>query len=130
MSTYVGGFLSNPALLILAAVWIVKSDISKGIDRLFLVFCFILAVPILIGGIEFQTRVLFNIPFHLIAASMLFYSSIDSSKKNKNNRHSIDRYILLAALIAVSANYALRAMANLYPELPEGYVLERQFLLP
>jgi hypothetical protein len=37
--------------------------------------------------------------------------------------------LLIVGVIFVMANYALRAMANLPLELPDGYSLERDFLL-
>jgi hypothetical protein len=122
MSTYVGGFLSNPVLLLLALFWIVGADMSKGFDRLFLTMFFILAFPIAFGSIEFQTRVLYNIPFHLAALLAIHSSS--------TKRYSNTKPLLVIAIMSVMAVYALRAMANLYLQLPEGFVLDKQFLVP
>jgi hypothetical protein len=119
--TYMGGFLSNPALLILAFVWLIRADISKGLDRLVLSTFFILAVPIAVGSIEFQTRVLYNIPFQVPALLALH---------TLNSKHRTNNTLLIIAVIATLATFALRAMANLYLEVPEGYELSRQFLLP
>ena len=120
MSSYVGGFLSNPALLLLAVIWIVKADLSKGLERLLISMFFISALPIAVGSVEFQTRVLYNIPFQIPALLALYGAKFRS-------RTSL---ILLIAIVLSFATYAVSAMANLYLQLPEGYVLENQFLLP
>jgi len=123
LHTYVGGFLSNPALLVLSVVWLVRADLSKGLDRLLLSMFFILAMPITFGSIEFQTRVLYNIPFH-IPALLAIYSTGFGKGMNAS------RALLILAIGLTFATYAVRAMANLYLDLPEGYLLEEQFLLP
>jgi hypothetical protein len=126
LNTYVGGFLSNPVLLLPALLWMVRADLSRGIDRLLLVMFFIMAVPITFGSIEFQTRVLYNIPLHIPVLLLLFYGATKFK-----DRMMTSRYVLLMIAISLAmATYALRAMVNLYLELPDGYVLEDQFLLP
>jgi len=120
MSSYVGGFLSNPALLLLAVIWIVKADLSRGLERILISMFFISALPIAVGSVEFQTRVLYNIPFQIPALLALYGAKFRS-------RTSL---ILLIAIVLSFATYAVSAMANLYLQLPEGYVLENQFLLP
>lgn len=121
LNTYVGGFLSNPVIFLLALVWLVRADLTKGLERLMLSMMFILAIPITVGSVEFQTRVLYNIPFHIPALLALFLLNF----KDKTSRP-----LLMLAILLVFATYALRAMANLQLELPEGFVLNRQFLLP
>ena len=88
---------------------------------------FILAAPVAIGSTEFQTRVLFNIPLHLVAALSLIFAIERLGKDRANAALSI---LLVIALILVLATYALRALANMPLELPPGYELEREFLLP
>ena len=120
MSSYVGGFLSNPALLLLAVIWIIKADLSKGLERLLISMFFISALPIAVGSVEFQTRVLYNIPFQIPALLALYGAKFRSRTS----------HILLIAIVLSFATYAVSAVANLYLQLPEGYVLENQFLLP
>jgi hypothetical protein len=120
LNTYVGGFLSNPAIFLLTLMWLVRADISKGLHRLMLSMVFILAIPITFGSIEFQTRVLYNIPFHIPALLGILILNF----KDKTNR------IFLITTCLVFATYAVRAMANLQLDLPDGYILDRQFLLP
>lgn len=125
LNTYVGGFLSNPALLLPAVFWMVKSDLSKGVDRLLLSMFFILAVPITFGSIEFQTRVMYNIPLHIPALLILYYGA----NKFKDGRTNFSHLLPIITIVLTLVTYAFRAMTNLYLELPEGYVLEDQFLL-
>jgi len=124
MNTYVGGFLSNPVILLLALFWIMQADLSRSFDRMFLSMFFILALPIAFGSIEFQTRLLYNIPFQIPALLALY------SLNGIRSSYTTSRWLLIIAISLSLASYALRAMTNLYLELPEGYVLDRQFLLP
>jgi hypothetical protein len=125
LGSYVGGFLSNPAIFLLALVWIVRSK-SSGLSILMLSMIFMLSVPVAIGSVEFQTRVLYNTPIHIVAVMALMWTG------GKLGRQNEDRYLqklLIVSMIFVMATYALRAMANLPLELPDGYQLERDFLL-
>lgn len=121
LSSYVGGFLSNPALFLLGLVWIARSDQSEGLGRVMLSMFFIMAFPIMFGSVEFQTRVLYNIPFHIPALLVLYGTKVDSK---------ILRSLLLLAIIVSSATYAMHAMANLYMVLPDGFGIDGQILLP
>jgi hypothetical protein len=49
---------------------------------------------------------------------------------SSRSRNGLLRTMLIVAVIAVMATYGIRAMANLYLELPEGIGLETEFLLP
>jgi len=98
------------------------SDLRKGLDRSVLSMSFIMALPIAIGSIEFQTRVLYNMPFQIPAILALY--AITSKSKGAY------RYLLIVAVLLVLGTYALRAMSNLYLDLPDGFVIEDQFLLP
>ena len=121
LQTYVGGFLSNPALFLLALIWIIRSDLTAGLNRLMFAMICMTVVPFVFGNAEFQTRVLYNIPYHIPALLALFGAKIQDKTL---------RYALILSIALFLATYAIRAMANLYLVLPDGYVLERQFLLP
>ncbi|MGI0012565.1 MAG: hypothetical protein ACREBU_03855, partial [Nitrososphaera sp.] len=124
LATYVGGFLSNPALFLLALVWLVaKAELTKGLDRVLIALLFIIALPILVGTVEFQSRVLHNTPIQIPAILALYSFSMQS-------KYRTTRVLLIVAVIAVTATFALRGLANLYLGLPEGFVLDKQFLLP
>jgi hypothetical protein len=103
----------------------VKAKVSNGIDRLMLIMFFIMAIPITFGSVEFQTRVLYNIPIQIPALLVLFYGTARIEAKT-----TLLYQLLVIAIILAMATYSLRAMANLYLELPPGYVLSNQFLLP
>jgi hypothetical protein len=77
---------------------------------------FILAVPLAFGSVVFQTRVLYNIPFHIPALMAIYGIGF----KDRGSRS-----LLIIAVALSLATYALRAFANLYLELPEGYVIDR-----
>jgi len=104
---------------------VVKAKVSNGIDRLMLIMFFIVAIPITFGSVEFQTRVLYNIPVQIPALLVLFYGTAKIKAKT-----TLPYQLLIIAIILAMATYSLRAMANLYLELPPGYVLSDQFLLP
>ena len=125
LGSYVGGFLSNPAIFLLALVWIVRSK-SSGLSILMLSMIFMLSVPFAIGSVEFQTRVLYNTPIHIAAVMALMWTG---SKLGRQNEDKYLQKLLIVGMIFVMATYALRAMANLPLELPDGYQLERDFLL-
>jgi hypothetical protein len=121
LQTYIGGFLSNPALFLLALIWIVKADLNGGLNRMMFSMICIAAVPFAFGNAEFETRVLYNIPYHIPAVLALFSARIQDRTL---------RYMLIFAITLFLATYAIRAMANLYLVLPEGYTIDRPFLLP
>ena len=83
-------------------------------------------VPVAIGSVEFQTRVLYNTPIHIAAVMALMWTG---GKLGRQNEDKPLQKLLIVGVIFVMATYALRAMANLPLELPDGYQLEREFLL-
>jgi hypothetical protein len=125
LGSYVGGFLSNPALFLLALVWIVRSKIS-GLNVLMLSMIFMMSIPVAIGSVEFQTRVLYNTPIHIAAVMALMWTGGVLGRQSEDK--SLQK-LLIVGVIFVMATYALRAMANLPLELPDGYQLENDFLL-
>jgi hypothetical protein len=85
-----------------------------------------LSVPVAIGSVEFQTRVLYNTPIHVAAVMGLMWTG---GKLGRQSEDKSLQKLLIVGMIFVMATYALRAMANLPLELPDGYQLERNFLL-
>jgi hypothetical protein len=126
LTANVGGFLSNPALLLLGLVWLVKER-SSGLSVLMLSMIFMLAAPVTIGSVEFQTRVLHNTPTHIAALMALMWTG--SGLNRQRDDKSVQKLLILV-IILVMATFALRAMANLPLVLPEGFELERTVLLP
>lgn len=103
---YLGGFLTNSAVLLLLFLWTLKAKYSDSSDRFFLSSLFVALVPILFGDYVVQSRILYNVPFQIPASIMLYkmYTSprIPFSKP------------LFYALLFIQINYAFRAMANMY----------------
>jgi hypothetical protein len=87
---------------------------------------FMMSIPVAIGSVEFQTRVLYNTPIHIAAVISLMWTGGVLGRQSEDK--SLQK-LLIVGVIFVMATYALRAMANLPLELPEGYQLERDFLL-
>ena len=133
LGTYVGGYLSNPILFLLTLSWILLADPRRTLDRILLSMSFMISIPLLVGTVEFQTRLLYNMPFQIPAAIMAASAAIiPFSAKNieKNSRRQANQILLLIAILAVLTTYAVRAIVNLYLITPEGYTLGSQFLLP
>jgi len=102
---YLGGFLTNSALILLLFLWTLKSNYMKNSDRFFLSFIFVAILPILFGDFLVQSRLFYTIPFQ-IPASLMLYSIYVNPKINF-------RKPLLFTIIFMQFNYAFRAMANM-----------------
>jgi hypothetical protein len=125
LSSYVGGFLSNPVLFMLAIIWMIKSRPS-GLSTLMLSMIFMLSVPVSVGSVEFQTRVLHNTPMHIVALLAMIWTG--GVLRRRMDDITFQRF-LIACVILVMATNAIRAMANLPLVVPGGYQLEKDFLL-
>jgi len=100
-----GGFYSNVLILFLSLIWIIKVDLNKPLNRLLFSASVPLLIPILVSDFGIQSRILYNIPFFILAAimtSQLF--------KNKELYYRLTGIFILI----FQANYLLRAMSNLY----------------
>jgi len=104
---YVGGYLTNSAVLLLVFLWAVTSNYKNHFDRILYSMLFISVLPILFGDIVVQARIFYNIPLQ-IPASIMMYRIYKNPKKTTFEKP------LLFALIFMQFNYALRAMANMY----------------
>jgi hypothetical protein len=120
LRTYLGGSLTNPVLLVLALVWLFRANYVNGFDRMLYSMFFILVIPILFGNSGIQARILYVIPLFIpsIAATV-------SGRENSRGRVMVFFVVLLSLSV-----YALHALANLYLVVPEGFELERPFLVP
>ena len=121
LKAYVGGFLSHPGILMLALVWALKSSHHRGFERMILSMMFVLSVPLLFGTTVIQARLLYVVPFFIPAVLSVL---------NMRGVKGIASWVAITALIISMATYSLRAMANLYLVLPEGYELDKPFLVP
>ncbi|MGI0013760.1 MAG: hypothetical protein ACREBU_10010, partial [Nitrososphaera sp.] len=120
LGAYVGGFLSNPVIIMLALIWALKGSYLRGFDRVLFSAIFILSIPILFGTSVIQARLLYVVPLFVPAFLTLI------SSREIGNR--VFLYALIAVMLSVAV-YALRAAANLYLVVPGGIELEEPFLV-
>jgi|GEM_PF-2091067 len=121
LTSYVGGYLSHPGLLLLALIWVSKANYFRAFDRLIFSILFVLTIPILFGTSEIQARLFYLVPLFVPAVLALYELQGEKSTVLK---------FAVVAIVASMAVYILRAMANLYLVLPEGYELDKPFLAP
>jgi hypothetical protein len=119
LKAYVGGFLSHPGIMLLALAWALKSSYHRGFERIVLSIMFVLSVPLLFGTTVIQARLLYVVPLFIPAVLSIF---------NMREEKSTASWVVIMALVISMATYSLRAMANLYLLLPEGYELDSPFL--
>jgi hypothetical protein len=97
-----GGLLGNIIYYILIFYWIYKSNFRRPTDLLLLIFLSVMIVPYIIGDVETQSRVLYEIPVQIpmgIALSWLYTSG--------NRFFTISLCVLLISI-------SLRAISNFY----------------
>jgi hypothetical protein len=123
LGSYMGGYLSTPVVWILVIVWLVRSNYSS-FNRILLATLAIISIPAIFGSVEFQARVIFNAPLHLMAFLGLF----PVAPQRSSDKNWLGRLAVIAVLLSL-AIYCLRAMANLNLVLPVDYELEKPFLL-
>ena len=104
---YVGGFLTNSAVLLLVFLWTITSNYKNHFDRILYSMLFISILPVLFGDVVVQARIFYDIPLQIPASIMMY-------RIYKNPKKSTFEKPLLFALILMQFNYALRAMANMY----------------
>jgi len=102
---YLGGFLTNSALLILVFLWTITASYQKTSDRLIYSMLFVSFLPILFGDFVVQSRIFYDI-FLQIPAGIFIY-------KIYKNPNFTFRLPLLAVIILIQFNYAFRAMSNI-----------------
>jgi hypothetical protein len=101
-STYVGGFLSNPLILSLSFLALLtsqKTEFTKLISSLLLA----ISIPIFFGDFVIQSRLIYLIPFPVMAAVFL----------GQSERYKESRRIFLPLVFLISLNYMLWGLTNL-----------------
>lgn len=111
---YLGGYLTNSAILLLLLVWALKASYQNHSDRFFLSMLFVSILPILFGDFVVQSRIFYNIPFQIPASVMLY-------KIYNSPRISFGKPLVYATIL-MQFNYALRAMANMEFVPPTNYL--------
>ncbi|MGI0016786.1 MAG: hypothetical protein ACREBU_25480, partial [Nitrososphaera sp.] len=121
LRTYVGGFLSNPIIIMLALFCAFKLDYFGGFQRLIFSMLIVLIIPLLLGNTVIQARMLYAIPLYIPAALVL----LQTRKANDTTPK-----VLVIAFMLSLAVYSVRAMANLPLVVPGDIELEDPFLIP
>jgi hypothetical protein len=112
MHYYVGGFLTNAAILVFAFVWTIYSKYEKTFDRILLAALFAGAIPLVFGDEVLQSRVYYDMPVH-IAAAIAIWRIL--------NRNDINPLFAKTAFSLVTIHFAIymiRSLSNL--NLPAG----------
>ncbi|MEO9320261.1 MAG: hypothetical protein ABI361_06275 [Nitrososphaera sp.] len=120
-TSYLGGFLLSPVILILCLLWLLQSNYFRGLDRFILSMIFVLTVPLLFGSNVIQARIIYVVPLFIPAAL-----SLGLLKRTDKTTFGI---VVAAAALSMTV-YALRAMANFYLIAPQYTTLDEPFLMP
>ena len=102
---YLGGFLTNSALLLLVFLWTITAKYQNTSDRLIYSMLFVSILPILFGDFVIQSRILYDV-FLQIPAGIFIY-------KIYKNPNFTFRLPFLVVVILIQFNYAFRAMSNI-----------------
>ncbi len=108
---YLGGFLTNSALIILALVWALREKPSSRFNAILLSSMFITSFFFFFGDSVVQSRMFYNIPLQVPAGIVL--ANIISGSLLGSLR-SPARFLLVSLIILHFANYAFRSISNLY----------------
>lgn len=103
---FLGGFLSNPVILLLLFLWSISAKYGNHSNRFFLAMLFIAILPILFGDHQVQARIFFNIPFQIPAAIIL--------SKLLNEKRVLFGKPFVFTIILLQITYVFRGMANMY----------------
>jgi hypothetical protein len=109
---YLGGFLTNSALLMLALIWALKADYKNHFNAILLSSMFITSFFFFFGDTELQSRIFLNIPMQIPAAVVL--GNIASGKYLGAALGAKTRMLLVLLVVVHFANYDLRSLANMY----------------
>jgi len=107
MHFYVGGFLTNAAILVFAFVWTLYAKYNKAFDRILLASLFAGALPLVFGDEVLQSRVYYDMPVH-IAAAIAIWRILN--RTDVNPLFSKTAFSLVTIHFAI---YAIRSLSNL-----------------
>lgn len=101
-TTYVGGYLSNPFVILLSVISVI---VTRGMRLTKLISALLISVsfPVFFGDYVIQSRLIYLIPFPILAAVLMGQSKLSTATRK--------RVVLL--VFAISLNYAFWALANL-----------------
>jgi hypothetical protein len=116
VQTYYGGAYANIAILGLVLYWLVRSNLRELANIFIMIFLSTALIPLFIGDYILQSRVLYDIPFHIPAAVSLYYIG------RKNGK------MISIALLLITGYLSLHVLANLGyvpPTNPLSFILNR-----
>lgn len=112
---YLGGFLTNPVMTLLALIWALGADYKSRFNVIILSSIFIASFFFFFGDTVTQSRVLYNIPSHIPAAIVL---ARILTGRYLGFLPFLTRSVLVSLAIIHFGNYALRSLANMNPIQP------------
>lgn len=113
--SYIGGFLTNSAMIALALIWAIKADYRNRFNVVILSSMFLVSFFFLFGDTVAQSRIFYNIPLQ-IPAAIVVANIINGSYLSSFSYQS--RMLIAIMIILHMANYALRSLANFYLQIP------------
>jgi len=119
---YVGGFLAVPLVFLLGAVGaILVADLKSDFNRLLVSFLVPISIGSALANTWFQWRYLYLLPTEVFMAlgTLLIVSKVRRNPVEPNGstylRYKLLRILLLAVIVLMSVNYALRSVNFLIP---------------
>lgn len=107
---YLGGFLTNSVLIILALVWAIRANYRSTFNIVILSSMFVASIFFFIGDEVIQSRMLYNILLTIPAGILLAEIAAGSIANSLDNR---TRLVIICLVILHFSNYGLRSLANM-----------------
>lgn len=104
---YLWGTLANVTLMTLTLIWCLKADLNDRFNRFLLSMFFVGSIPLIMGSFDVQSRLIYNMPFH-IAAALLLGRFLESGKFSTTSN------LVVIVLMLDLGVYLLRSLANMY----------------
>lgn len=101
------GVFGNPMFIILGLIFALASDTKKLLNVMLLSMTFIAGISLIVGDSFYHTRMLFMMPLHIMAASI-----VASTLLHDKTRSRTKIMIFLLIILSVST-YAIRYLLNL-----------------
>jgi len=119
---YVGGFMAVPLVFLLGAVGaILALDMKSDFNRLLVSFLVPISIGSILANAWFQWRYLYLLPLEVFMAlgTLLIVGRVGQNHVEPNGSshlcHRLLRILLLAVIVLMSVNYALRSVNFLIP---------------
>lgn len=100
VQTYYGGIYANIVILGIVMYWLIRSQPRELSNIFIMIFLSTALIPLFIGDYVLQSRVLYDIPFHIPAAISLYYIGRKNSK------------LIFVALLLITSYLSFHVLAN------------------